>query len=165
MNAEQIVYKPIGILHSEHTVLVQTPAQPVYAEECRGVVEIFPDFADGLKHIEGFSHIYLIYHLHKASPAQLLVEPFLQKAEHGIFATRAPCRPNPVGLSIVELVQREQNALIIRGVDILDGTPILDIKPYSSRFDQIVPRQSGWMDVLDDETAWQRGRRGFKPAA
>ena len=119
------------------------------------------EYADGLDDLDGFSHVYLIYHLHRAGAAKLRYKPILQDVEHGIFATRAPCRPNPIGLSVVELVRREANVLHIRGVDILDGTPILDIKPYSAKFDHIEARRSGWLDDVDDETALQRGRRAY----
>lgn len=120
---ETISFSPIGIIHSEHTVAQQTPAQPVFARDCQGILEIFPPCAAGLKDIEGFSHLYLIYHLHQAGTPKLVVKPFLQDVEHGIFATRTPLRPNAIGLSIVELTGINENRLFIRGVDILDGPP------------------------------------------
>ena len=156
-----INFKPIGILHSEHVTSENTPAQPVYAEDCFGVAEIYPSYASGLKDLEAFSHLYLIYHLHQAEEAKLTVQPFLHDDDHGIFATRAPCRPNAIGLSIVELVKREDNVLHLKGIDILDGTPILDIKPYSAKFDHIVATRNGWLDEVDEDTARQRGKRGY----
>lgn len=120
------------------------------------------EFAEGLKDIELYSHIYLVYHLHRVDAVRLRTKPFLQDVEHGIFATRAPWRPNPIGLSIVKLVGREGNVLLIEGADILDGTPLLDIKPYSKRFDNIPTQRNGWQDDVDDATAWARGRRGYK---
>jgi tRNA (adenine37-N6)-methyltransferase len=149
------------VVHSQHVVAEETPVQPVYAAGCRGQVEIFPEFADGLRDVEGFSHIYVIYHLHRAGPAKLTLKPYLQDVDRGVFATRAPHRPNPIGLSVVEVVRREGNVLHIEGVDILDGTPVLDIKPYCSRFDRIETTRNGWQDDVDDETARQRGRRGY----
>lgn len=157
-----LTLKPIGVIHSEHRHAVETPIQPVFAPDCIGRVEVFTEFAAGLKDIELYSHIYLVYHLHQAGEVRLLTKPFLQDTEHGIFATRAPWRPNPIGLSIVKLIGREGSALIIEGADILDGTPLLDIKPYSKRFDNIETQRNGWQDDVDDATAWKRGRRGYK---
>ena len=107
--SESVVYKPIGVIRSEHTKPEKTPIQPVYSEGCQGRAEVFPEFAAGLRNLEGFSHIYLVYHLHKAAEPRLVVTPFLQDVDRGVFATRAPCRPNPIGLSIVKLVRREGN--------------------------------------------------------
>jgi len=157
--SESIVYKPIGVIRSEHTKPEKTPIQPVYSEGCQGRAEVFPEFAVGLRDLEGFSHIYLIYHMHKAGEPRLAVKPFLQDAERGVFATRAPCRPNSIGLSIVKLVRREGNVLHLDGVDVLDGTPLLDIKPYTAKFDRIEGTRNGWQDEVDEETARRRGRR------
>jgi tRNA-Thr(GGU) m(6)t(6)A37 methyltransferase TsaA len=161
MNQDIITYKPIGIIHSGHVDAKLTPIQPIYAQSCKGQVEVFPEFAAGLQDLDGFSHIFLIYHFHRAASAKLVVKPFLQDVERGVFATRSPCRPNSVGLSIVELVRREGNVLYLNKVDILDGTPLLDIKPYSARFDRIETQRDGWQDEVDDETARRRGRRGY----
>jgi len=154
-----LAFTPIGIVHSPHQHAADTPIQPVFAAGCRGRAEIFPEFAEGLRDLEGFSHIYLIYHLHQAPPAKLLVKPFIQDVEHGVFATRSPARPNPIGLSIVKLERREGNILYLDGLDILDGTPLLDIKPYCARFDCIPNTRNGWQDEVDDATAQQRGAR------
>lgn len=158
-----IPFISIGTIRSSHTIAASTPIQPVYAEDCLGSVELRPEFADGLADIEGFSHLYLIYHLHQAPPPQLRVKPFLQDQEHGIFATRAPCRPNPIGMSLVRLLRREGAVLHLVGVDILDGTPLLDLKPYSPRYDAVIDSRGGWTDAVDDATARQLGRRGFRP--
>jgi len=91
-----------------------------------------------------------------------MVKPFLQDVERGVFATRTPCRPNAIGLSVVELVRREGNVLHLDGVDILDGTPLLDIKPYTTKFDLVETARNGWQDDVDEETAGQRGRRGYR---
>jgi len=157
---ENVTYKPIGVIRSGHTRPEDTPIQPMYATGCRGRAEVFPEYEAGLRDLEGFSHIYLLYHLHRAGPARLIMMPFLQDIEHGVFATRAPCRPNPIGLSIVALERREGNVLYLDGVDVLDGTPLLDIKPYTARFDRIETTRNGWQDEVDDETARQRGTRG-----
>lgn len=157
-----ITFQPIGVIRSEHVRPEDTPIQPIFASDCLGRVEVYPEYAEGLLDIEAYSHIYLIYHLHAVKETRLLTKPFLQDEVHGIFATRSPFRPNPIGLSIVQLVGREGNTLLIEGADILDGTPLLDIKPYSRRFDNIPTQRNGWQDEVDDETARQRGRRGFK---
>ena len=162
MNEAGITYKFIGVIHSEHFAAEKTPIQPAYAKGCKGQAEILPEFAEGLRDLEGFSHVYLLYHLHQAGPASLVAKPFLQDVARGVFATRSPRRPNPIGLSIVELVRREGNVLHLDGVDILDGTPLLDIKPYTAKFDCIQTTRNGWQDEVDEETARQRGRRGYR---
>jgi len=161
MNETVISYNPIGVIYSEHVVAQETPIQPTYAKGCKGRAEIFPEFAEGLRDLEGFSHLVLIYHFHRAGAARLIVKPFLQDVERGVFATRAPCRPNAIGLSVVELVRREDNVLHLDRVDILDGTPLLDIKPYAARFDRFETSRNGWQDDVDEETARQRGSRNY----
>ncbi|OPY89911.1 MAG: putative tRNA (adenine(37)-N6)-methyltransferase [Syntrophus sp. PtaU1.Bin208] len=161
MEEAVIIYRPIGVVRSEHTVPEKTPIQPVYARECKGEVEVYPEFKEGLSDLDHFSHLYLIYHLHRAESAQLMVKPFLQDIMRGIFSTRAPRRPNPIGLSIVELICRKGNILHINGVDILDGTPLLDIKPYTAKFDFFRTTRNGWYDEVDEKTAVQRGKRGY----
>lgn len=155
-------YRPIGVIRSEHVEAENTPIQPVYARDCFGRAEIFPEFAEGMRGIEGFSHLYLIFHFHRCSQRKLIVKPFLLDEEKGVFTTRAPCRPNPIGLSIVELIGRQDNSLLLKGVDILDGTPLLDIKPYVGRFDRIVTEKNGWHDLVDESQAKILGRRGFR---
>lgn len=162
MSRETVTYRAIGVIHSEHQKAEETPIQPAYAQGCVGRVEVFPEYVEGLRDIEGFSHVYLLYHLDRAGSAKLVVKPFLQDVERGVFATRAPCRPNPIGLSIVKLVKREGNVLQLDGVDILDGTPLLDIKPYTAKFDWVKTTRNGWQDSVDEETARQRGRRGHR---
>ena len=162
MNSPAIVFQPIGWVRSPHTDPIATPIQPLYAKDCVGRVELQPEFAEGLTDIEGFSHIYLIYHLHRAPAVQLRVKPFMQDIEHGIFATRAPCRPNPIGMSLVRLLRSEGNILHIEGVDILDGTPVIDIKPYAPRYDAVENPRGGWTDDVSDTEAQLRGRRDFK---
>ena len=162
MNKCEILYGAIGIIHSEHKEEGKTPIQPVYAKGSKGYVELFPEFLDGLRDLNEFSHIYLIYHFHKAQQAKLVVKPYLQDVDHGVFATRAPCRPNPIGLSVVELLGIEDNVLHLDGVDILDGTPLLDIKPYTTKFDLRNVTKNGWQDEVDHETAIKRGKRGYR---
>ncbi len=152
---------PIGVIRSPHTVADQTPIQPVFAQGIPGRVEILPQYAAGLADLDGFSHIWLLYWLHRAGPARLTVRPYLQDAEHGVFATRAPTRPNPIGLSLVRLVRREGCVLHLEDVDTLDGTPLLDIKPYVPRFDYRADARTGWLEAVDEQEAQQRGRRSF----
>jgi tRNA-Thr(GGU) m(6)t(6)A37 methyltransferase TsaA len=161
MNPCNILYWSIGIIHSEHTIAENTPIQPVYAKGCKGSVELCPEFAEGLKNLEGFSHIYLIYHFHKTQEVKLIVKPFLQDVDRGIFSTRAPFRPNPIGLSVVELLGIEGNILHLNNVDILDGTPLLDIKPYTAKFDLHLVKKNGWQDEVEEHTAQRRGKRGY----
>jgi len=162
MNRCEILYWTIGTIHSEHTIAENTPIQPVYAKGCKGYIELLPEFVDGLRDLNEFSHIYLIYHFHKAQQVKLIVKPFLQDVDRGIFSTRAPFRPNPIGLSVVELLGIEGNILHLNNVDILDGTPLLDIKPYTAKFDLHHVQKNGWQDEVDEQTAKKRGKRGYR---
>jgi tRNA-Thr(GGU) m(6)t(6)A37 methyltransferase TsaA len=153
--------EPIGYIRSEHTEARRTPIQPVYAVGCRGKAEILAEFEEGLRDLEQFSHIIIICHFHRAGEPRLTVKPFLEDISRGVFATRAPSRPNPIGFSLVRLVKREGNTLFLDDVDMLDGTPILDIKPFVPRFDYRENARSGWQDNVDDETAFRRGRRDY----
>jgi tRNA-Thr(GGU) m(6)t(6)A37 methyltransferase TsaA len=137
----------------------KTPIQPVYAKGIQGTVEIFPEYAEGLRDINGFSHIYLIYYFHRAKPSRMIAKPYLEDAFHGVFATRTPHRPNPIGFSVVHLLACKENSLHIEDVDILDGTPLLDIKPFISRFDLRENVKDGWQEHIDDDLAYLRGSR------
>jgi tRNA-Thr(GGU) m(6)t(6)A37 methyltransferase TsaA len=134
-NMKTITYRPIGILRTPFTTLGNMPIQPAAAEGVTATIELDPDLVAGLRDLDGFSHLILLYHLHEAGDARLNVTPFLDEEPHGVFATRAPTRPNPIGLSVVQLLRIERNVLHVRNVDILDGTPLLDIKPYVPEFD------------------------------
>lgn len=122
------------------------PIQPAGAQGVVGSVTVLPEFVPGLKDLAGFSHLYLVYVFHKVARTSLLVKPFLDDAEHGVFATRAPVRPNPIGLSLVELVSVEGDTLYIRNIDVLDGTPLLDIKPYIPGFARTADVRVGWLE-------------------
>jgi tRNA-Thr(GGU) m(6)t(6)A37 methyltransferase TsaA len=163
MNQATIPFSPIGVIRSEHTVAQQTPIQPTYAKGCRGRAEILPEYSQGLQDLAGFSHLYLITYLHQADPAKLIVKPFLQDVPRGVFSTRAPCRPNAIGLSIVELIAIEGSTLLLNGVDMLDGTPLLDIKPYCAKFDRIDHTRNGWQDEVDEVSAQKLGLRDYTP--
>jgi len=139
---------PIGIIHSPYTEPAGTPIQPTVAHGAEGTVEVFPEFAEGLQDLEGFERIWLIYWFDRAAPARLRVVPFLDPVERGIFATRAPCRPNPIGLSAVRLLKVEGNRLRIAEVDILEGTPLLDIKPYAPALDHFSIARAGWLEKV-----------------
>jgi tRNA-Thr(GGU) m(6)t(6)A37 methyltransferase TsaA len=121
------------------------PIQPAGAKSISGTIDIFPEYAEGLKDLAGFSHIILLYHFNRTRRSKLIVIPFMDSKPRGVFATRAPKRPNPIGLSVVKLRKIEGNTLYIENVDILDGTPLLDIKPYVPEFDQYPADRIGWL--------------------
>ena len=141
---DNVIYNPIGIIHSPYKVVKGMPIQPCGATGVKGSVEIKQEYVNGLKDIDGFSHIILIYHFHISKGYSLEIIPFLDDHPKGVFATRAPKRPNPIGLSIVKLIKVEDNILHIEDVDILDNTPLLDIKPYVSIFDAPDQTEVGW---------------------
>jgi tRNA-Thr(GGU) m(6)t(6)A37 methyltransferase TsaA len=142
----EIKYKPIGIIHSPFKEPKGTPIQPTGAKGIDGTAEIFPEYAEGLKDIEGFSHIILLYHFHLSKGTALIVKPYMDSETHGVFAMRGPSRPNPIGISVVNLVKVERNTLHIQDVDIVDGTPLLDIKPYVPEFDMREVARIGWLE-------------------
>jgi len=142
---------PIGVISSPHKTLADMPIQPKGAAGIRGTVEVFTPFQDGLKDLDGFSHIILLYHFHRSEGYALQVVPFLDTERRGVFATRAPKRPNPIGLSIVKLNKIEGPILHIENVDILDGTPLLDIKPYVPAFDKQTEVRSGWLETAQQK--------------
>lgn len=147
MSMKKIQYKPIGIIHTPFKKVEGMPIQPRGAKGITGTVKLFTRYTKGLQDIDGFSHIILLYHLHLSKSASLKVTPFLDNTPRGIFATRSPRRPNPIGISVVRLVRREKNLLHIEDVDIVDGTPLLDIKPYVPEFDNVKSVQMGWLSA------------------
>ncbi len=145
--APQVVsYRPIGVIHSPFSCVENVPIQPVAAVGVRGVVEVWPEFVGGLQDLAGFSHIMLLYHFHCVTQTRMTVIPFMDREPRGVFATRAPVRPNPIGLSVVRLLSVEDNRLHIEGVDVVDGTPLLDIKPYAAEFDHHPAERIGWLE-------------------
>lgn len=142
---EKIIYKPIGVVYSPFKEPQGVPIQSAAAVDIQGTVEIFPEYAEGLEDIEEFSHIILIVHFHLSKGFSLKVKPYLDDKLHGVFVTRAPSRPNPIGMSIVRLIRREGATLYIQNVDIVDGTPLLDIKPYVPEFDPREKFRIGWL--------------------
>lgn len=162
--AERVTYTPIGVIHTEYTEQEETPIQGIFNPSL-GLVEVYPAYAAGLKEIESFSHLYLIYHFHRADGYSLVQKPFLDgERERGIFAIRHFSRPNPIGISIVELLEVRGNVLVIRGVDMLDETPLLDIKPYVRQFDHRENVRSGWVDLqrTDDIAGWNSSPRALR---
>jgi tRNA (adenine37-N6)-methyltransferase len=136
---------PIGIIHSPFATKESCPIQPLFAYGAIGRVEVFKEFAAGLKDVETFSHVYLLYLLDRAGKIELVRPTFLDDEPHGIYASRHPCRPNGIGMSIVKLIKREDNILAVEGIDVLDRTPLIDIKPYIPRFDSIESASEGWI--------------------
>ena len=153
---EKITYRSIGVIHSPHITSVGTPIQPTAAKGISGYVELYPQYAKGLDDLDGFSYITLLYHFNQVTDSKLTVIPFLDDRSHGVFATRAPTRPNPIGLSVVRLTGIDENILQIEDVDILDGTPLLDIKPYIDTIDVRASENQGWIQAnirkLSDKT-------------
>ncbi len=157
---KEIVYHPIGIVHSPHKERGKAPVQPIYADGFKGYLEIFPEFAPGLESLEIFSHIFVLFHFHQARSFKLKLVPFFHSTERGIFTTRAPERPNPIGLSLLRLEKIEGNRVYVNDLDILDGTPILDIKPFTRGLDSREKSRDGWVGRIDPEVAKEKGRRG-----
>ncbi len=161
---EPVVLTPIGVIRTPFASLEGMPIQPGGARDVLGRVELRPDLAPALADLEGFSHIYLIYCFHKSQGFRLTVTPYLDDTPRGLFATRAPRRPNPIGLSVVELAGVAGNILTVRGIDVLDGTPLLDIKPYAPAFDAPLGAvRSGWLAGKERTVAETRADGRFAP--
>lgn len=139
-----LVCRPIGVIRSPFCEKGEMPIQATLSQ-AEGSIEVYPEYAAGLQDIEGFSHITLLYWFHRSEGYRLVVRPFLDQVKRGLFATRHPARPNPIGISTVELLGREENRLRVRGIDVLDGTPLLDIKPFVPAFDHRQGTRVGWL--------------------
>ena len=157
-----ITFQPIGIVHSPFKKPEGTPIQSIAAKDTEAVIEVFPEFAKGLTDIEGFSHIYILFHLHLAQKKELMVVPFLDNTAHGVFATRSPGRPKSIGISVVCLDKVIDNKLYIKNIDILDGSPVLDIKPYIPQFDVFKTTKNGWYDNKKTKLEEQKDDGRFK---
>ncbi len=153
---DAITYHPIGTVHSPFKEMAGTPIQPIGGKDIEGTVEILPKLAEGLRDLEGFSHIILLVHFNRCDVTRLTVTTFVDDMEHGVFATRAPVRPNHIGMSVVRLDSIEGNILHVRDLDILDGTPVLDIKPHIPRVDCPGADRIGWMEGKDSRIAEKR---------
>ncbi len=155
-------FKPIGIIHTPFEHREGMPIQPAGAAGVKGTVHVFSEFHEGIEDLEGFSHIILLYHFHRSDGFKLRVTPFMDTRSHGVFATRAPRRPNPIGLSIVRLEKIENGTLHIQNVDILNDTPLIDIKPYVPEFDSQTDIRSGWLEKSGRDVSDKRSDARFK---
>ncbi len=155
---KRLVLTVIGTIHSPFREAAGTPIQSALAQGVEGSVEVFPEFVPGLKDLEGFDRIWLLYWFDRTTPTRLVVKPFLDKQKRGVFATRAPCRPNAIGLSCVRLLGIDGGRLRIGDVDVLDGTPLLDIKPYVPQFDSFKARRTGWLQHRAHDVVAADGR-------
>lgn len=145
---KNIVYQPIGIIHSPFKEVAGMPIQPCGAKKAGGSIELLTEYEKGLKDIKGFSHIIILYHFHKITHWVPEVIPFMDNKLHGIFATRSPARPNAIGISILPLLRREGGLLYVEELDILDQTPVLDLKPFFGPYDNRLQVRSGWLDAV-----------------
>jgi tRNA-Thr(GGU) m(6)t(6)A37 methyltransferase TsaA len=151
---QEFRFKPIGIIHSPFVEAEGMPIQSARSET-RGIVEVYEDYTPGLVDIELFSHVILLYVFDRAGETRLTITPFLDDNPHGVFSTRYPARPNPIGLSVVELIDRDGPRLHVQGIDILDRTPLLDIKPYLPQFDHYQVTRTGWLTGQEDNRPWK----------
>lgn len=156
-----ITFAPIGTIHTPFSSLDGMPIQPSGAKDVRGTIVLEPQYKAGLQDLDGFSHIILLYHFHRSNGYRLKVKPFLDTVERGLFSTRAPRRPNPIGLSIVELVGIDGHTLHVQGVDVLDGTPLLDVKPWIPTFDVRENVRAGWLDKNQEDSRSMKSDRRF----
>jgi tRNA-Thr(GGU) m(6)t(6)A37 methyltransferase TsaA len=157
----EIIFKPIGTIYSPFTDPRDMPIQPVGARGVRGTIELDPAYAAGLRDLDGFSRIIVLYHFHRSNGYSLEVIPFLDKTPRGVFSTRAPRRPNAVGLSMLKLIAVDGATLTVEDVDILNGTPLLDIKPYVPVFDAHPDERSGWVTATSGEAGAMRSDDRF----
>ncbi len=156
-----ITFEPIGVIHTPHRQPEGMPIQPVGAAGAQGEIIVYEQYVDGLKDLDGFSHIYLLYHFHRMEHSKLLVKPFLDNTTRGVFSTRAPSRPNPIGLSLVKLISIDGNRIVFDGADMLDDTPLLDIKPYVPDFESAEEVKTGWLDKKAIEARKHRSDHRF----
>ena len=155
-------YRPIGTIHSPFTDVAGMPIQPTGARGVKGTIDLVPDFCEGLADLEGFSRIILLYTLHRCTGYSLKVPPFLDPVPRGVFATRSPRRPNAIGLSAVRLTGIDSCVLSIEDIDVIDGTPLLDIKPYVPAFDSYPDEQSGWLEQVAHNAQHTRSDDRFR---
>ena len=157
----KIEFQPIGVIHTPFAKPDGMPIQPAGGAGVKGTVEVFAEYRSGLKDLDGFSHIILLYHFHLSQGFSLQVVPFMDSVARGLFATRAPRRPNPIGLSVVQLDMIEDGVLHIQNVDVLDGTPLLDIKPYVPEFDAQLDIRTGWLKQAREEVTEKKSDDRF----
>ncbi len=157
----QFIMNPIGIIHTPFKTLDGMPIQPSGAKDTAGTIIIDPAYETGLQDLDGFSHIILIYAFHRSKGYDLVVKPFLDTEKRGLFSTRAPRRPNPIGLSIVRLTGVRENRLFVQDIDVLDGTPLLDMKPYVPNFDARKTTSVGWLGINQKKATTLKSDRRF----
>jgi len=157
-----IQLQPIGVIHTPFTDPKGMPIQPPGGARVQGTVEVFPAFREGLQDLDGFSHVILLYHFHRSDGYRLRMAPFMDSVERGLFATRAPRRPNAIGLSVVKLNRIEDGVLYVENLDILDGTPLVDIKPYVPEFDEQLDVRTGWLHEVRKTVSERRSDDRFK---
>ncbi len=147
---DEFIMKPIGYVRSSYTDTQQIPKGLGATHTMEGVLEILPEFENGLQDIEGFSHLLILWVFHKSQECELVGKTPTDNKVHGVFSTRSPRRPNPIGLTTVELVRREGGSLYLRGIDMLNGTPVLDIKPYTSSV-PLEKTRRGWLEEAEQQ--------------
>lgn len=153
MKEEKVAIQIIGHIETPHLSMENMPIQPIGAQTVEGLVILKPEFEMGLTHLDGFSHMMLIYHFHKINGYELMVTPFMDNTQHGIFATRSPKRPSAIGVSIVQIEKVEGNTVYFYGADMLNNTPLLDIKPFFRQTDNRPQARSGWLDQKENNLA------------
>ncbi|MCG8332923.1 MAG: tRNA (N6-threonylcarbamoyladenosine(37)-N6)-methyltransferase TrmO [Proteobacteria bacterium] len=153
---------PIGTIHTPFKTIENMPIQPRGAVGIKGQIELYPEFVEGLKDLDGFSHAILLYHFHKVEGFELLPVPFLDTEQRGVFATRSPKRPNAIGLSIIKIMRVDNSIVHIEHVDMLDKTPLLDIKPYVPEFDHYGDVRAGWFENTKGDVETKRSDERFK---
>lgn len=159
-----ISYRPIGFFRTPFTQIEGMPIQPIGAGDVEGIIEVLPEFIPGLRDLEGFSHVFILYHLHKIQGYELSIKPFLDTKKHGVFATRSPKRPNPIGLSVMKLKSICNRYVFLEGVDVLDHTPVIDIKPYVADFDRCeAADRFGWFEGKSRNAVHHRSDDRFAP--
>lgn len=157
-----VEFRPIGTIHTPFQQAEGTPIQPIKGKGTKGWVEVEPEYVDGLKDLNGFDRIWLLFWCHRASDYRLHIKPYMDTQIRGLFSTRAPSRPNAIGISCVKLLSVEGGRLEIEDVDMLDGTPLLDIKPYAAKFDHFPVARSGWMDTVEKDAQTKADNRFFQ---
>ncbi len=153
--------KTIGLIRTPFTTLEDMPIQPKGAKRIIGTIEVNEQYVPGLMDLDGFSHVYLLYKFHMVQKTALRVTPFMDTSQRGVFSTRSPLRPNHIGLSLVRLKKIKNNIITVQGIDVLDSTPLLDIKPYIAAFDEVQKSSSGWMQSTKEEVVLKRSDRRF----
>lgn len=154
--------KPIGKIQTPFNSIEDMPIQPKGAKDVEGIVILDEKFQEGLKDLDGFSHVYLIYNFHEVKREELTVTPFMDTQQRGVFSTRSPLRPNHIGLSIVKLKKVEDNKIFVDGIDVLNGTPLLDIKPFIEKFDGVKDSKSGWLKASQEDVINKRSDKRFE---